>query len=247
MNEQNPFSGLRAVLLDAAGTLISTAEPVGDTYARWARRFGSNLTAKALGDGFRHEFCAMPPMAFAGVTAVRLAELERNWWRNLVQRVVDHSGRDLERFDEFFDAVFQHFASPDAWRLYPEVVAVLRALQARGYSLAVVSNFDSRLLGILEGLGLAPFLDVIEFSTAAGAAKPDPRIFAGALKRLELDADQALHVGDGLHNDYQGARDAGLHALLLRRGAVEQAEPGIDCIASLQALLTRLPGNASAG
>jgi len=240
MEQQSPYSGVRAVLLDAAGTLITTAEPVGETYAAWARRFGSELTAQALGEGFHHQFPAMPAMAFAGVTAVRLAELERDWWRSLVRRVVNHSGGEIERFDEFFDAVFQHFASPTAWRLYPEVIQVLRVLQARGYSLAVVSNFDSRLLGILGGLGLTPFLDAIEFSTAAGAAKPDPRIFAGTLEKLGLDPDQALHVGDGLRNDYEGARSAGLRALLLQRGERGEANRAVDCVHSLEGLLTRL-------
>lgn len=84
--------------------------------------------------------------------------------------------------------------------MYPEIVQILRTLQGRGYALAVISYFDSRLLGILEGLGLAPFLGVFEYSTAAGAAKPDPTIFVATLKTLDVVGEQALPVGDGLSN-----------------------------------------------
>jgi putative hydrolase of the HAD superfamily len=77
----------------------------------------------------------------------------------------------------------------------------------------MVSNFDHRLSALLAALGLAPLLDVIVLPSDAGAAKPEARIFALALKRLGIRADQAVYVGDDADDDIGGARAAGLHAI----------------------------------
>ena len=64
-------------------------------------------------------------------------------------------GIGFQRFDEYFAELFAYFAQPKAWTLYPEVTETLSALEKRGMILSVISNFDSRLIGILEGLGAA--------------------------------------------------------------------------------------------
>ena len=96
---------------------------------------------------------------------------------------------------------------------------MLTSLRERGVVLAVVSNFDSRLIPLLDGLGLAAFFDAVVCSGEAGAAKPDGAIFTHALAVLGVEASEALHVGDNPEADYDGARAAGLEALLVDRGA----------------------------
>ena len=49
-----------------------------------------------------------------------------------------------------------------------------------------------------------------------GAAKPDRRIFALALARLDVPASEALYVGDDEDRDVAGARAAGLEAIDVR-------------------------------
>src|SRR5262249_52380533 len=85
--------------------------------------------------------------------------------------------------------------------------------RARGILTGVVSNFDYRLIGILDGLGLLPLLDIVIRPADAGAAKPDSRIFHVALRRLDIGAPQALYVGDDEHHDVAAARSPGLRAL----------------------------------
>jgi putative hydrolase of the HAD superfamily len=77
----------------------------------------------------------------------------------------------------------------------------------------VVSNFDHRLEPLLAGLGLRALLDVVVRPADAGAAKPDPRIFAHALARLGVPAAAAVYVGDDAEHDVAGARGAGLAAI----------------------------------
>ena len=77
---------IRTVLFDAVGTLFDVAEPVGETYARFARREGVLAEPRALDDAFRAAFVASTPLAFPHAEAVELPSLERacdfgNPWR----------------------------------------------------------------------------------------------------------------------------------------------------------------------
>lgn len=206
----------RAVLLDAAGTLFDLARPLGDTYSGLADEFGGNLDPDTLTAGFRSAFADAPPMAFPGRHGADLDRAERGWWRTVVERVTREAG-GVPEFDSYFDRLYAHYASARAWRAFDEAPGVLAALRGRGVGLAVVSNFDSRLPPLLDALGLAPFFDAVVCSGAVGAAKPDGAIFAHALTTLGVDAHEALHVGDSRVHDYDGARAAGLEALLVDR------------------------------
>ena len=226
----------RAILLDAAGTLIDVARPLGDVYAELAREFGANLDPDTLTAGFRTAFADTPPMAFPGRRGLDLDRAERGWWRAVVERVTGAAG-GIPEFDAYFDCLYAHYASAPAWRIYPEVPAVLAALRERDLGLAVVSNFDSRLPPLLDALGLAVFFDAVVCSGAVGAAKPDRTIFAHALAALGVEASEALHVGDSREADYDGARSAGIDALLVDRGT---SAHGADTIPDLRGILDYL-------
>ncbi|MDH4080481.1 MAG: HAD-IA family hydrolase, partial [Nitrospira sp.] len=57
----------------------------------------------------------------------------------------------------------------------------------------------------------------VTISSLAHAAKPAPQIFRIALEKHAIDPEEALHVGDSLREDVEGARKAGLHTALLDR------------------------------
>jgi putative hydrolase of the HAD superfamily len=132
--------------------------------------------------------------------------------------VVDRVGGSVGDFEGFFDALYRYYAKGCAWECFPEVPSVLSALRAQGCRLAVVSNFDSRLPGILRDLGLADSVDVIIYSSKAGSAKPDPVIFQSALAALRVSPQAAIHVGDSTQADVAGAAAAGIAGLLISRG-----------------------------
>ena len=134
--------------------------------------------------------------------------------------------------------LFAHYARAGAWRVFPEVPAVARRAPHARARLAVVSNFDRRLVGLLAALGLAPLVDAVVYSTRAGAAKPDPRIFRRARSPPSPSRPSAaLHVGDALDADVEGARAADLHAVLVARRAVPPVVPaGVPVVRTLREL-----------
>lgn len=226
------------MFFDAAGTLIKPARRVGDSYAAIAAKYGKSVTPAELFERFRVCFDDAPPLAFPGAAADEIDALEKQWWKHVVAQVFAPWG-EFARFDDYFDELFGYFAQPEAWLLYPEVEGTLAALQQRGVELAVISNFDSRLLRILDGLGIGNSFAEIFVSSAVGYAKPRPEIFAFALARLELNAAQALHIGDSASHDLQGANNAGVRALIVDRDP-SRANPRAGYVASLSQIVDHL-------
>jgi len=207
---------LKAILFDAVGTLFRVRGSVGAAYAAAAARHGVSVTADEIERRFRAAFGGMPPLCFPGVPAVELPQRERLWWRQVVTEAF--AGSRFADFDGFFDDLFEYFARGEAWELFPDTRPALVALQTRGLRLGVVSNFDGRLVRVCEEIGIAHCFDAVVMSGRTGFAKPDPRIFAVALHRLGVTPPEALHVGDGMTEDVEGARAAGLRAVLIDRG-----------------------------
>lgn len=223
-----------AVLLDAAGTLIRTRRPVGETYAEFAGRYGAKVSGEQFKQAFVEVFGKMPGLAFEWHGRDMLQRLELDWWRTLVRLVVEQTGSSIGDFEAFFQALYSYYADGQAWACYPEVPRTLRALRDSGYRLAVVSNFDSRLPAILRALDIAELMDAVVYSSEAGSAKPDPAIFRCALDAVGVSAQRAIHVGDSVHADFEGARGAGVAGLLIRRGKRDDTKVHGATISSLE-------------
>jgi putative hydrolase of the HAD superfamily len=200
---------LRAVLLDAAGTLIHPREAVGESYARIAREHGVDVPGWRVDDAFRRVLRAAPPMLAADDDG------ERAWWRDIV-RATFRAADQMQHFADFdacFAALFGHFARSDAWRVADDAPAALETLRRAGRRVAVASNFDHRLPALLRGLGLDRDLDLVWLPRDAGFAKPDPRFFLAACERLGVAPAEAVAVGDDPELDLETARRAGLRAI----------------------------------
>jgi putative hydrolase of the HAD superfamily len=91
-----------------------------------------------------------------------------------------------------------------------EVLELLRACRRRA-AVALVTNATSRLPDDLRRLGIAGAFDHLVNSSAVGAAKPEPAIFAAALAAAGVAAAEALFVDDTLGH-VEAARRLGLAA-----------------------------------
>jgi len=229
---------IRVVFFDAAETLFHVNGSVADIYLRHAVTFGYQPKQDSISlitEAFRRAFHDAPPPVFAPTDPAQIKQSERLWWFDVVHNVFYRVGM-FERFDEFFDHVYEVFADPRSWKLFPEVPPVLGALRRAGLELGIVSNFDSRLFGVLRGLGIAELFDTVTISSLAHAAKPSPKIFELALEQHAVEAGEAMHVGDSLRDDVEGAKKAGLSPVLIDRQG-KHATPGILTIHTLDDLI----------
>lgn len=103
------------------------------------------------------------------------------------------------------------------FRAFPDAAPALEALRSRGVARVVVSNWDCSLPSVLAEAGLLGLVDGVVSSAQAGAAKPDPAPFRAGLELVGARPSEALHVGDSEEKDVQGARAAGMEAVLISR------------------------------
>jgi putative hydrolase of the HAD superfamily len=203
---------IRVVTFDAAGTLIRLLRPPGLTYAETARFFGYDLDPDRIQDSFRIAWKTLAPPTESNVA---VPDDDRGWWWDLVARTMETAGYRIVPFDAYFDAVYQTFAQPGVWELFPDVQATLTELSRLKVRLGVISNFDRRLYAILRYLGVLGTFEHIIISSEIGVRKPSPRIFQIAAQRFNVDLNEMLHVGDESESDVEGARAAGLKGLLV--------------------------------
>jgi putative hydrolase of the HAD superfamily len=125
------------------------------------------------------------------------------------------------------------------YTMYPDTIPALDALKASGFKLAVLSNWDTTLFRTLDEFGLTPYFDVIVASLVEGVEKPHPRLFEILTERSAVKAKNILHVGDDPVADVNGARGAGMYALLIDRAP--EAVPASGRITALTQILERVP------
>jgi putative hydrolase of the HAD superfamily len=77
-----------------------------------------------------------------------------------------------------------------------------------------------------QRLGLDRYFSFGFSSASVGASKPAPDIFHAALRHSGIRADQAVHVGDHLVDDIQGATAVGMHAIWVNHHAAPLPEDG---------------------
>ena len=196
-------------------------QAIGHVYRQVAKRLGlkslAALDSRAIDRAFTLALARNSPLCFPKLSKSRLRQAEGSWWRRVVD---DTFGRltDAKPNDAFFDTVYHHFATAEAWRREPGCRRMLAQLERARYRMAIVSNFDSRLPAVLEGLELADFFSDVVISSEVGLAKPDPAIFRAALSATGSSAAESLHVGDDFQNDFLAAKAAGLGAIFYDPG-----------------------------
>ena len=195
---------IRAVSFDVGGTLIEPYPSVGHVYCEVAKDFGICGDAQVITRNFISAWKRREAFDYS-----------RNAWFELVCA----SFPTEQVSNEMFNAIYDRFAEADVWRIYDDVMPCLESLRSRGLSLGIISNWDERLLPLLEKLGLRDRFDAIAVSCQIGVTKPDARIFKEAARRLGIEEKSILHVGDGKREDYEGALNAGFQSFLVDRSA----------------------------
>ncbi len=208
----------RAILLDALGTLVELEPP----WVHLRRALRDGVPEERLEAAVRAEMRYYRAHSDEGRDPASLADLRRRCAEVLSSEL----GRPVD-VDTLMAAI--------RFRAYPDAAPALAPLRDRGLTLVCVSNWDCSLPRVIERCGLGGALDGVVASATAGARKPDPAIFERALELAGCTPQEALHVGDTAAEDVEGARRAGVRALLLdRSGSSGPAEDGGSRIASLR-------------
>ena len=188
---------IKAVLFDLYETLITESHVAPTRASSLAHVFGLERQA------YRAEWKARRPRIVVGELsfADALTEVSQTLAGTVdtaaVQRICEQRIREKA-------AAFAH---PD-----DQVAALISGLVRRGVGLGVVSNGFREDVLPWPDCSLAPAFQCTAFSCEEGVAKPDPEIYLRAMRRLRVQPETAVYIGDGGDNELTGAEQAGLRA-----------------------------------
>ena len=186
---------IRSILFDLDGTLLDTLDDL------------ANSVNYALRTHHLPERSHTEIRSFLG-----------NGIRNLM---LDAVGRGMS--DEAFEPVFQTFRTYyvehclDKSKPFAGIIDLLKALQQRGITMAVVSN---KLHPAVVELNERFFKDYITSAVGESATvrrKPNPDAVLAALSELGCSKDEAVYVGDS-EVDLHTAQNAGMQCMLVLWG-----------------------------
>ena len=131
-------------------------------------------------------------------------------------------------------------------RCYDDVLSTVAMLSVSGHELAIVTSKSEALaMRGLAHVGLARFMDTVVGCDSSTRHKPDPEPVQIALHRLDCAPENAVFVGDSVH-DILAGNAAGVTTLAATWGAFKKAdlEPGepdfyLEHISELTAFLDR--------
>jgi putative hydrolase of the HAD superfamily len=221
------LDGAMALLLDVDDTIVDTRAAMvhagaAAMLALWPERLDAHRDMAVRyyddPDGWFPRY-ASGEVGFEQMRAGRLAEVARAYGAALGSEA-----------GPVFEAAYAP-AFRSAQRLFPDVPRLLAAADELGLPVALLTNSAAAPTRLkLEALALADRFEVVVTTDTLGFGKPDPRVYREACRRLGVDADGTVCLGDNLDWDVLGARSAGLRALWLDRagtGAAGVGEPGL--------------------
>lgn len=227
----------KAIFFDAGGTLLTVYPSVGQIYSEIALKYGCKASPEDIEKLFNEKRGKKDKRSALVLTTNR--ETEKKMWFDTVYGIFSQLGTFGGRFNEFFEELYEAFADTKFWRLYPEVNLLLKELKAKNYTLGIVSNWDARLYSLCSQLGIKEYFDFILVSAEVGSSKPSRIIFEKALKQAKVNKNEAVHVGDHIIEDIEGALNFGIDAILIDRSGKNSYNniKSISCLSELIRIL----------
>lgn len=204
----------RALLVDIDDTIVDWRGPARDAVVRAVATHPS-LAGRDPDETATRFFEIVEEthaLWVAGALSVDELRTER------IRRLVAESGTELEANEAAELARSYRDEYLAARRQVPGAGDLLAEVRRRGARVvAVTNNRVAEQEDKLRSTGLRQLVNAMVVSEAVGVAKPDPRIFAIAVKAAECPPSAAIMLGDSWENDVMGARGSGIAAAWLNR------------------------------
>jgi HAD superfamily hydrolase (TIGR01549 family) len=207
---------VRAVLFDLDDTLFDHRASARAALAAVHRLFAQSIEFAEFERHHAHYLEEMHLEVLAGRATLDDARRER------FRRVFAALGLRLDPADVHRAAAAYRDGYAGTREAMDGAIDLLATLRPRAAIGIVTNNLLDEQRSKLLACGLTPYVDELIASEDLGVSKPDPEIFRVALRRLRVDAAEAVMVGDSWHNDIAGAAAAGIRAIWFNRDVLEQ-------------------------
>lgn len=212
----------KLISFDAGGTLLHPYPSVGAVYQSVLRKHDLDHPVDALNSNFGRAFRQISK----DMTILDGEARERSFWQSVVRESIRPFEKQPKDFALLFQDIWIAFSHGDCWRVCPGVHETLDTLKSNGYSLAVLTNWDSRVHRVLKETKLDSYFDHVFVSSEIGVEKPDAAVFKYVENASGHSGSEILHIGDSIKHDIDGATAIGWNALLISYDpSVEAAVP----------------------
>lgn len=233
-----PLTALpEALTLDVGHTLLFPEPLLGELYARKLPRFGVEIQPAWVDRNFPRAWEQMRDQQ-SGLVYGTTHEEGLAFWVAVNRLLLAHTSLSPADLQTFVADLYESYAHAATWRVAPGLDHLLHLCRELDIPVALLSNWDQRLRGLLEELELVDRFQAIVISAEVGVEKPDQGIFDCALRALGCSAGGTVHVGDTWREDVLGAHAAGLKAIWLAPPTAElpQSLPGVARVESVEAI-----------
>lgn len=201
------------VFFDAVGTLLKPATPVDETYHVYGLKHGSAISKDSIRNRFYESF-KKEELKDVSLDCKTNEAREFERWESIVSQCFP----DLKSTALLFKDLFQHYAQPNAWDLYPGTIPVLKFLENAEISWGIASNFDLRLQSIVKSKPELRNCKWLIISSLIGYKKPSNHFFEHLKPSSRISFDEILMVGDSPENDIHPAKELGIQTFEIKEG-----------------------------
>lgn len=223
---------IEAVFFDLYGTLAGFSPSRYEIQSRACDGSGIRLTPEGVLRGYALADAYMAAESAARPLRLRSPEARREFFTEYERLVLKGAGFEVTG-EQAWDIWQRVRRVPYDLSRFDDVLPAMDLLKQRGLALGLISNMDRPGTELAQSLGLAPYLDLAVTSREVGAEKPSAAIFLAALRKAGVQPQQAVHVGDQITSDVDGARGVGIHPVLLDRDGNHHGFTGCPRIESL--------------
>ena len=219
----------KAVFFDVDFTLIYPGPTFqGEGYQAFCVKHGITVDASR----FSHAVAGAAPL----LDHRQESQYHEDIFVDYTRCIIEGMGGTGDRLDACAREIYAEWAACHHFHLYDDVAPALRVLAEDGIKIGLISNSHRRLAEFQSHFELEGLIAGAISSSDHGFMKPHPSIFKAALQLVEVEAKDAVMVGDNIQQDVHGALRAGMRAILLHRSAAAPAVVNVPVIRSLREL-----------
>ena len=234
---------IRAVFFDLYNTLARFWPPREQVQAQACADFGYTVTADGIARGYLRADAFMSRENARSQVQRRSPADQLAFFTEYQRLILEGAGVDVPPSvaGQIWERVRQ---IPYGMALFDDVAEALPRLRASGYVVGVITNMASTGAEVARDMGLDALADFVVTSGEIGMGKPHPPIYLAALARANADPSQAIHVGDSVTGDIEGAMAVGITPVFINRypdtppeAPPPEGVPTVHTLADVEALL----------
>jgi putative hydrolase of the HAD superfamily len=210
-------AALRAVIFDLGGTLVDWPQWLEDTGPRWALSYDHLMQMLPSRDWPAREIYVK---AMIEAEEVHWQRVDEEHWSGPPSGLLSEGFRRLGLHmseHELLAALDSYAKAVDGWAVvFPDARETLLTVRQQGYRLGLLSNtwwaaeWHNADLATHQLNGL---IDELVYTSDLPHSKPHPFVFQEVARRLNVEPQECVMIGDRLIDDISGALGVGMRAI----------------------------------